>query len=526
MSVEGIFLANPITFVNVMQLIMLIFHPRAIKLDFDEMIQQILLMYRELNLESGSKAMKAEENNRKYLLGITEDGWNAFYLATERKHVRAFRALLAFSGFPLTNIANLSPKGCKQMPGEKITTLSSILIGYEGDANPLMDLLIEFNNNCQYGNLPIANLELSYTFVGNTLPLAIFKLNSLRTLKASHMQLSELPFHKLNSRLLILTCLDISSNNLDCLPEELFTCLHLEFLNVSHNPLGCLPENWWKSTSLCRFFANSANLNEIFSTKFSNELSGSLSQSEGYAKPAVYHRPIREISHLAVFEDKTVSMLRELRLNENNITEFPRCFACVFPRLENLNLSKNKLTKVCDIQELPAALVRLDLSHNCLSSSDAVPFTYSPAGSCFVSKNISCCHMLHCELPRLQDLFLSHNCKLSTLEFTYWPSDNMVLSLHESDDDITEQVFFPNLTRLEVDHCHLHELPCRLDLMSKLRSLDMSDNPICNIPAEICHLEKLEELRYKNILDELVYELDQCKTVTEKRYYLKFIKDK
>ena len=483
-------------------------------------------MYPKLSCNSWSEAAKASEARRNLLLGLKEDGWSAFHLATEQKCVNAFRALLTYSGFPLTEIVNFCPKGSEQRRGEKVTPLSSILINSKLDSNPLMDVLIEFHKNYrQYGNFPITNVNLSYAYVGEMLSPIIFKLEGIITLKGSNMQLNKLPFHKLSHYPLLLTHLDVSSNNLNCLPEELFTCLHLDFLNVSNNPLGCLPKNWWKSRSLRRFWASSVNLKEIFSTTFSSELSSSLVDSQGYAKPAVYHRPIKEISHLAVFEDEKVSKLRNLDLSNNDITEFPHCFACVFPQLENLNLSKNKLPGVCYIQELPVALARLDLSYNWLSSSEMVPFAISTAGNCFASQNaFACGHMLHCELPRLHDLFLSHNRYLYKLNFTCLPSDNLLFSLHENDDN-TEHVFFPNLTRLEVNDCRLQELPCRLDLMSKLRSLDMSDNPIRNIPFEICHLEKLEEFKYKNIFDELTYELNQRKTVTEKRYFLKFHKE-
>ena len=476
-------------------------------------------------LSRGSRPDATKANRRNSLLGIREDGWSAFHLATEQKCVNAFRALLAFSGFTLTEIVNFCPKGSEQSRGEKVTPLSSILINYNDDANPMMDILIEFDKNYrEHGNFPITNVDLSYTYIGNMLSPIIFRLKSIRTLSASNMQLSDLPFDKLSHYSQILTQLDISSNNLSYLPDELFTCLHLEHLNVSYNPLGCLPENWWKSRSLCHFCASSTNLKEIFSTKFSNELPTSFVESQGYAKPAVYQRPIREISQLAVFKDGKVSKLKDLILNENSISEFPHCFACIFPQLEILDLSKNKLTTACCIQELPAALVKLDLSYNRLSSSDTVPFVISPVCSCFASQSaLACGHMLHCELPRLQELCLSHNRNLNKLNFTCLPSDNLVLTLHENDN--TEHVFFPNLTKLEVNNCQLRDPPCHLDLMSKLCSLDISDNPIRNIPLEICNLEGLEDFKYNNILDELLYELDQRKTVTAKRYFLKFYKD-
>jgi len=84
-----------------------------------------------------------------------------------------------------------------------------------------------------------------------------------------------------------------------------------------------------------------------------------------------------------------------------------------------------------------------------------------------------------------------------------------LFSLYKEDDDNAEHVFFPNLTKLEANNCHLQVLPCRLDLLPKLCSLDISDNPKCNIPFEICHLEKLEEFKYKSVLDELVYEMSK-----------------
>jgi len=482
------------------------------------------------DVENRPDAENVTENQRKFLLSLVGEEWSVFHLATEHNCVKAFDALLAYSGVSLSCIVNQCPSNSRHCLGNKVTPLSSILIERKDNENPLMDLLIKYDQNCnQHNDRPVTNVDLSYTYIGERLSLRIFEFKSLRTLKISNAQLMELPLYKLAYYPQLLTHLDISNNNLKSLPKELFTCFSLDFLNISHNPLTYLPNHWWKSRSLRRFWASSMQLEKIFNESFSSEtLSRSLVESQGYTKPEVYHRPTREVSHMAVFEDKTVSKLRVLDLSNNNISEFPHCFACVFPQLENLNLSNNKLKTVCYIQELPATLGRLNLSRNCLSSEDLVPFDISIPYDCFASENVMICnHMVHTELPRLQDLLLSHNTALKQLKFTYSPFSSSLLSFCENDKTITDTVhaYFPNLTRLEVDHCNLCDLSCGLDLMPKLHMLDISHNPIQNIPLGICHLKWLDNFRYEGIQDELIYDLDQCSSVAAMRYYLKFYKD-
>lgn len=492
--------------------------------DFEEIVSQILKMHPKENYLNA-------ENRKNFLLSLkVGEEWSVFHLATERNCLKAFKVLLGHSGISLSEMVNLCPNDTKPSLGNKITPLSSILIKHEDNKNPLMDMLVEFDRSCKQRNdHPITNVDLSYTYVGETLCSRIFELESMRTLKISNAQLMHLPFCKLSRYPQLLTYLDVSSNNLQTLPKELFTCFSLEFLNVSYNPITHLPNFWWKSRNLRRFFASSMQLENVFNKCFSSEtLSRSLVESQGYVRPDVYHRPVRESFHMAVLDDEAVSKLKVLDLSNNNISEFPHCFACVFPQLENLNLSKNKLKTICYLHELPPILGRLDLTRNCLSSEDSVPFDISTSCNCFVSENtIMCHHMMHSELLQMKELLLSHNPSLRQLNFTYSPLNSSVLSFCENDKSInnTVRVFFPNLTSLEVDHCGLRDLSCGLDLMSKLRMLNISHNPIRDIPLDICHLKYLEDFKYEGIEDEMIYDLDQCSSVAAKRYYMKFYKD-
>lgn len=502
--------------------------PRAVKCDYEEVVSQILKMY---NPETdGLDVDNITENRKRVLLSVkVGEEWSVFHLATEENCVKAFRALLAYSGVSLSQIVNQCPSDINYCLGSKVTPLSSILIKHEDSKNPLMDVLIQYDRSCnQHNEHPVTNVDLSYTYIGEKLSPRIFELENIRTLKISNAQLMELPLSKLSCCPQLLTHLDISNNNLNSLPEEVFTCFNLDVLNVSYNPLTHLPNFWWKSRSLRRFWASYLQLEKIFDESFTcKTLSRSSLGSQGYAKPEVYHRPVREVSQMAVFEDKGVSKLRVLDLSNNNISKFPHCFACIFPQLENLNLSNNKLKTVCSVQELPATLGRLNLSRNFLSSEDLVIFSICVPYDCFASENTTTCnHMVHCELPRLQDLLLSHNATLKQLNFLYSSSSSPALC-YENDKNTANTVhaYFPNLTRLEVNQCSLHELSHGLDLMPKLRALDISHNPIHNIPLGICHLKYLEDLKYEGIEDEMIHDLDQCSSVAAKRYYLKFYKD-
>ena len=501
---------------------------RAVEYDFDEVVSQILKVHHPKANSNNRLDFNTAENRRKFLLSLKSgEEWSIFHLATERYCVKAFKSLLTHSGISLSSVVNQCPSDTKHSLGSKITPLSSILVKQEDSKNPLMDALIECDRTCrQHNDHPITNVDLSYTYTGEKFCLRIFEFESMRTLKVCNAQLVELPFCKLSQYPQLLTHLDISNNQLKSLPKELFTCFNLDVLNVSYNPLKHLPSLWWKSRSLRRFWASSMQLEEVFTEAFSSEnLSRSFVESQGYARPEVYHRPIREVSHMAVFEDEAVSKLRVLDLSNNNISEFPHCFACIFPRLENLNLSKNRLTTVCYIQELPATLGRLDLRENHLSSMDLVS---SIPQKCFISENtVTCNHMVHSELPRLQDLLLSHNPNLRKLSFTYSSSSGLTLSCGENDKNNTAPVHvcFPNLTRLEVSHCSLRDISCGLDLMSKLRVLDISYNPIHSIPLGICHLKDLEDFKYEGTEDQIIYQLDQCRSVAAKRYYMKFYED-
>ena len=499
--------------------------------DFEEVVGQILKLYHPKTNFNGMDSNTAE-NRRKFLMSLTlGEEWSVFHLATEQNCVKAFKALLVHSGVSLPYVVNQCPNDTKTHRGSRITPLSSILIKHEDSRNPLMDALIQYDKTCtQHDDHPITNIDLSYTYIGEELCLRIFELESMRTLKISNAQLVELPFYKLSHYPQLLTHLDISNNNLKSLPKELFTCFNLDVLNVSHNPLTHLPSLWWKSRSLRRFWASSVQLEKVFPRRFLNEtLSRSLAESQGYTRPEVYHRPIREVSHMAVFEDNAVSKLRVLDLSNNNISEFPHCFACVFPQLENLNLSKNKLKTICYIQELPATLGRLDLSRNCLSSMDLVPFDIFVPCNCFISENaLTCSHMVHTELPRLQDLLLSHNPELKQLMLTYSPlnsSTSLLFCENDTNTNDTVHVYFPNLTRLEVNHCSLRDISYGLDLMPKLRILDISYNPIQSIPLGICHLKDLDNFKYEGVEDQIIYDLDRCSSVAAKRYYMKFYKD-
>ena len=356
----------------------------------------------------------------------------------------------------------------------------------------------------------VKRIDLSCTLT-DCLPKELFHLSYIYSLNASNNKIASLPFAELSSQLrpVMLSDLNLSHNSLQSLPIEVFGLPNLSNFDVSHNPLTCLPELWWMSESLVKFNVSSTSITNIcsFSTSTSTSsfrFSGSFPQRLRGLR--LNSPPIEG------------SPLKELNISGCKVHDFPTYLACLFPNLQILNMSKNKITSCCSINELPALLEELDLSHNELQSGIGAIFYQSDVVdnlSCHCNTDIDCslrcAHMRHTRLSKLKTLNLSDN---KSLEKVVLHCENV-----SSSASLTTGLFFPKLRKLMLKNCNLKQVPEHLGRMSRIYHLDISNNDM-KVPREVYKLEELSTFLYDGLPDPVTIDLDCFHTVQDKQIFL------
>ena len=370
--------------------------------------------------------------------------------------------------------------------------------------NALVELRDLFYDCC------LTSVNLSCTNI-RSLPVELFKLNSLYHLNVSNNNLSKLLLpNACQHHLLQLEDLIISYNALECIPSELFSIPCLKTLDVSHNPLKSLPEQWWASKSTVAFDVSFTQLEDL-SIKVDPLTSQIIDSSEDLLQhwDRVHgKRSNFELNYSVSSDDKhkADSLLQSLNASHCNIKQFPGLLALFFPNLEILDLSSNKLKFCCAINELPTSLKKLDISKNLLANSDDHNYKVFYHDKNLSTKS-SC--MSHKDLCRLQNLSLADNVDLKALRI--------------SDDAIADDshVFFPRLQRLNLSNCGLQMVPHNLVQLGDITDLDLSHNKDLMIPKVLSGLESLVSFNYDGIMDPIVNELSRFLLVRDKLLYLR-----
>ena len=425
-----------------------------------------------------------------------------------------FKALIIHNKIPLSIILRQKQEYTFDCPDGTVirhvdTPLSLILSRSEN--YPLIDALVDLDesNSCKH----LTSIDLSHTRTCN-LPVEIFKLRHLYRINISNNQLSPLSLLKLpqNCWPTLLHDLNISYNFLEQIPSELFKLPCLEVLKVSHNSLKSLPERWWEMKSISELdISFNIDLKSLLLINDGGKHappSSELSDSSGSRTlPVSTPRPSTVDGKL--FDDLITcrmgnSPLTKLNTSHCSINEFPRILALFFPNLEVLNLSHNKLSQCCAINEMPTSLTCLDISYNSLNSHFNEHEVFHIDKSLFKRSN----HMLHKDLCNLHNLKLANNVDLK------------MITLVGKTESSECHIFFPNLLNLDLSNCGLRQAPCYLELLQKLTDLDISRNKDLYIPNEIISLEHLVNFTYNDIKDPVVNELKLFTLTREKQVYL------
>ena len=443
------------------------------------------------------------------------------HVAANLGNPELLKTLLVFSGLPLNVVINkrwntiLQPMEVKEntvvvkedeIPGQ---TPLSLVLSHPSHYNIIKDVFVKLQ---QSKNDLVSHVDLSCTMT-NRLPKELFHLKSVYSLNVSNNQIASLPFAELSTQLRpgMLKDLNLSRNSLQNLPIEVFRLPNLNNFDVSHNPLTCLPELWWMSDSLVKFNASSTSISNICA--FGRVEQANISRMMSMPSSSRQLRGVRASS-----PNVNGCPLQELNVSACNLHSFPTYLACFFPNLRHLNMSGNKITSCCSINELPALLEELDLSHNELQSEFIAIFSvYDDFKNfrCYYDADIECSmrctHMSHKQLSKLRTLNLSDN---SDLQNVLLHHDNLTASSAK-----TADVFFPKLGKLILRNCGLKQAPEHLGRMSRIHLLDISYNEM-SIPREVYKLESLSTFDYTGVKDSVVIDLDNFISIRDQQMFL------
>ena len=446
-----------------------------------------------------------DKNNAQFLLGITEasKGENLIHVAANLGNLAILEAFIKCCGLPLNAVVN--KRYCKINQPIEQTPLSLTLA--HASCKKLIELFVKLQSTT---GSHITHIDLSNTLT-ICLPKELFRLRSIIKLDVSANMLKEVPFSQLSSHLRpgLLSDLNLSSNELSTIPKEIFGLPNLKFLNVSKNPLNFLPELWLSSKSLVKFNASETHLTELYPCK-------------NHSIPSSPRSPVSTLarnSHTSDNDnfDSEGCQLRELDVSNCNLQTFPECLACYFPNLTHLNVSQNNITSCCTINELPASLEELNVSHNKLQSQNQSVFHLSASrdGLCCrrntdFEYSLRCPHMRHNQLLQLKTLNLSDNENLKDIVMHY--NDLTASSGAPS-------LFFPKLKKFMMKNCGLLQAPAYLSKMSRIYCLDISNNNM-KVPREICGLRDLSTFVYDELPDPVVADLRKFDAVKEQQMFL------
>lgn len=257
------------------------------------------------------------------------------------------------------------------------------------------------------------------------------RLRKYESVKLTRYNLTQIPFHILDTT--SLQKLNLSNNQIKTIPDSIEKLALLTELNLSHNAITAIPGNL-KNVSL-----------EIL------DLS---------------NNPIKDFTPL-----DSLTMLRRLHLENNNIFEFPDVLTRL-PQLSELYLSRNFIAAVPMSLANMKLLYCLDLSNNALSE-----FPKAISELKIFILNLS--HNAITEVP--EDARKIKNFNLLNLSY------NKLIKFPEVLSDI-------NINTLWLNNNQMESISAGIGKMKPLQYLDLRNNKLTSLPNEIgaIGLKKIE----------------------------------
>lgn len=455
-----------------------------------------------------------------FLLGTAEGLYTKtlIHVAANIGNLNLLEMLVNCSGLPLNTVINLRWRKFAQHieTNMSVTKSSHTPLSLALSRASYCDLIEVFVKMQSESNC-VTHIDLSYTKI-DYLPWELFSLSCISNLNASNNKLKNLSMlfkQFVQLRFAHLNDLNLSRNNLNNLPIEIFRLPALKSLNVSHNPLGCLPEQWWVSNCLTKLNLSQTHLTELCTHNSAHQMLRKLSAS------TVHDVKNKHNSNNDHGDSSNIHgcQLKKLNSSFSRLDQFPKYLACYFPNLTHLNISNNNVMSCCAINELPPLLEELDISHNKLQSKDCSIFhlsTREDALCCHLNTKpdcfLRCSHMRHKYLTNLRALNLSDNKNLQSIVLYH----NDLAATASSD---TTCMFFPKLRKLTLNNCGLLHTPLHLSRMNRIYHLDIGNNKMY-VPREVCNLGQLSTFNYDGLPDPVVADLSNFTSVKDQQIFL------
>lgn len=336
--------------------------------------------------------------------------------------------------------------------------------------------------------------------------------------------------------------LNLSHNQLQSLPREMWSCVSLEELDVSHNQLRFLPSlDSVQQESLLTSDSPSLVMGEHIFNPF-GQVSLRPTKLTGGGASGRFIRPLHkdgehDDANLVRVHDP--SRLRMLNLSSNALEVFPCSLPCLAPNLQELYLQHNTGITEVDIAYIPQQLKKLQLGHNKIRSFGRVlppsdrrvlrNQCYKPMGE---QTRVDCIHRRHQQLEQLERLDLSHNCldklpllrkKPTRIEESLSLSRSVQLEPVDAAKELPdepwdpEEVASPNTTADDLLYPKLRHLDLsynnltgcfnpNVGFLRSLQKINLSSNPrLTHLPAELSYLRrvggkmKLNELTFSDL---------------------------
>ncbi|NXN93936.1 LRC40 protein, partial [Rhinopomastus cyanomelas] len=234
-----------------------------------------------------------------------------------------------------------------------------------------------------------------------------------------------------------LTVLEVRDNQLTSLPSALGQLENLQKLDVSHNKLESIPEELLQLSRLKSLFLQHNALSRL---------------PDGFGQ---------------------LISLEELDVSNNQLTEIPTSFA-LLTNLVQLSLAYNQLTDLPVEISAMKSLRHLDCSKNYLETVPSGLATMAALEQLYLRKN------------KLRSLPELHSCKV-------------LKGLHAGENQIeilnAENLKYLNsLSVLELRDNKIKSLPDEITLLQKLERLDLTNNDISRLPYTLGNLPELKFL--------------------------------
>ncbi|XP_052747068.1 protein phosphatase PHLPP-like protein isoform X2 [Bicyclus anynana] len=302
----------------------------------------------------------------------------------------------------------------------------------------------------------LVSLDVSFNAVE---VLVLSALRGLRELYAAHNAIQHLALHGASLRIL-----HAPYNQMDSL-TTMVPPINLVEIDVSHNKLSSLPQWLSGCSDLTKLFASNNQLTSLPDHLFCSELS-SLSHLH------LAHNKITNFPSMP----RLRSPLKELLLHDNCIQSLPENFFSICDRLNILNLSNNRLSRLPRVRGAsPHCLERLYLTANCLTD-EVIDVIITFRG--------------------LKILHMSYNCLTSLPEncFNFWPEIEELIISGNSLTKLPDNL--PQLNNIKVVRAHSNRLRSvpMFACSASVKILDFAHNELDSIDLRLLAPKQLKFL--------------------------------